>query len=259
MNQKLNDMLEKTFNDLKARHAKVPLVSLKASLPKEPARPFKEALAHPKNGMLAIIAEVKLASPSAGKLGSANELADRARQYEAGGADALSIVTEKHFFKGDPAFVQEAKGAVSLPVLMKDFVLDTYQLYEARLAGADAVLLIARIVPPSLLPTLVEEALLIGLEPVVEVHDERDLASALSTKTGVIAVNARDLDTFEIDVAKACRLLLTVPDRFLRLGFSGVAGKLEAREYQAVGAQGILVGTALMKSADPAEFLRTLV
>ena len=258
MHKKLEEILKETASDLAERKKKVPPAALAALLPLEPPRAFEKGLMHPKNGTFAVIAEVKLASPSAGVLGSAEQLIERVRAYAQGGADALSIVTEKHFFNGDPDFIQKAKEVVPLPVLQKDFILDVYQLSEARHAGADAILLIARIVPPGKLTELVSEAYRLGLTPVVEVHDEHDLAEALLTEARILAVNARDLDTFVVDVEKASRLLRVIPDTFLKLGFSGVESAIEARCYTDAGANGILVGTALMKAQDTKNFIHEL-
>lgn len=204
---------------------------------------------------IAIIAEVKLASPTAGKLGTEKDVLSRVKAYEAAGADAISVVTEKHFFAGDVSFVTEIKKAVQIPVLQKDFVIDPYQIYEAKQVGADALLLIAKIVSPKELQHFVALCLVSGIEPVVEINDEQDLESALQTKTRIVAVNARNLETFAIDVTKACDLLTHIPKHYTRLGFSGVVSNKEITQYKNAGANGILVGTNLMKSANIQAFL----
>ncbi len=195
---------------------------------------------------LAIIGEIKFASPSAGKLGSRSELLERAKAYEKIGTDAISVITEAHFFKGSVSFIPKVKKEVSLPILQKDFVLDRSQIIEAKKLGSDALLLIARIIDGKTLKYFVDFCLKLGIEPVVEIHDRRDLGKAVKTKTRIIAVNARDLDTFKVNVEKACALMEKIPTGFTRLGFSGIVSKREIEQYKKAGAKGILIGTALM-------------
>jgi len=260
MHKKLEEIIARTKEDLAHRKARLPLEILKDSLvTDEPTRPFKEAIKHPKKGSMAVIAEVKLASPSTGPLGSSDDIPARVSAYEAGGASALSIVTEKHFFGGDPWYLRIAKSASALPVLEKNFIVNQYQLYEARSAGADAILLIARLLPPSELKALVLESQIIGLEPVVEVYDAEDLKSARATEADIIAVNARNLDTFSVDVVRAAALLASIPPSYVRIGFSGVFSPPEAKAYKDAGADAVLVGTALMQAPDIGKFLEEII
>lgn len=210
------------------------------------------------NRKIGLIAEVKFASPTNPYLGSSKELIERVKQYEKAGADAISVITEKHFFKGDVSFVSKVKKHISLPVLQKDFVIDPYQIYEAAKNGSDALLLIARLVDATVLTKFVELCFLLGIEPVVEVNSEEDLAKAVVTKTNIVAVNARDLETFVIDVSKACVLIKKIPDRFIKLGFSGIKSAEEVRVYHEAGANGVLVGTSLMKANNIKEFIKNL-
>ncbi len=204
---------------------------------------------------IAVIGEIKFASPAAGTLGTEKDLVSRVSAYEAAGVDAISIVTEKHFFHGDVSFVTKIKEVVRIPVLQKDFVIDTQQIYQAKQIGADALLLIAKLVSGEQLQEFVLLCQSVGIEPVVEVHDKSDLEKALATQTKIIAVNARNLDTFAVNVANACQLLETIPDTYIRLGFSGITSKKEVQLYKNAGANGILVGTSLMKSSNIQEFL----
>lgn len=219
---------------------------------------FIRAIKNHKNGNF-IIAEIKLASPSAGFLGKKEEIIRRVRQYEQAGAGAISVVTEKKLFKGDPVFVKKIKENVSLPVLQKEFVTDFKQLERAKEMGADAILLIAGIVSPENLQILVKEAAKLGLEPVVEVNNEAELRVAVRTKTKIIAVNARNLETFNIDVDKARRLLRKIPDKFIKLGFSGINSYREVEKYKKAGADGVLAGTALMKTKNIKKLLNDLI
>jgi len=241
MHKKLEDILSKVIEELLKK--------------KQNDNSFYKAMQRFANGKVAIIAEVKFASPTEVNLGSPDELLIRIKEYEKGGADAISVVTEKHFFNGDPLFVGKIKQAVSLPILQKDFVIDEYQIYEEKLAGSDAILFIARILSKEDLIHFVKKAQEIGLEPVVEINSEDDLKKAVQTETEIIAVNARDLDTFEVDVDKACSILRMIPDNYTKLGFSGIKGRKEAEKYQKAGANGILIGTSLMKSKNIKEFI----
>lgn len=244
MQNKLREILNKTKNDL-------------ANI-KIPTRSFIKAIKNPKNGSIAIIAEIKLSSPTQSFPAAADEIPDRVKQYEQAGADCISVVTEKHFFKGDSAFVGQIKSIVSLPVLQKDFIIDPYQIYEAKIAGADAVLLIAKILSKHKLISLVDEAKRIGLEVVVEINNQDDLKKALITKTKIIAVNARSLDTFEVNIDKACTLLKKIPNLYIKLGFSGVSKKVDVEKYKNAGANGILIGTSLMKTKNIPQFLERI-
>lgn len=206
-----------------------------------------------------LIAEVKFASPTNPNLGSVKDLLERVKTYERAGADAISVITEKHFFKGDISFVPEVKKHISLPILQKDFVIDLSQIYEAAEVGSDALLLIARLVDRETLKEFVNLCFRLHIEPVVEINNEEDLAKAIATKTHVIAVNARDLETFVIDVPKACLLIRKIPDRFIKLGFSGIQSSEEVRFYHEAGANGVLVGTSLMQAGDNVSFVNELM
>lgn len=225
---------------------------------KQPSKVFIKALKNPRQGSVAIIAEIKLASPTAKNLGKSKEVKDRARKYELAGADCISVVTEKHFFNGNPKYIAEIKDVVKLPILQKDFIIDSYQVYETKQLGADAILLIARILSDKSLMTLVNLAQELGLEPVVEINSQHDLNKALKTQTEIITVNARNLDTFVMDVNKACQLLKKIPKKFIKLGFSGVEGKTEIEKYKNAGADGVLIGTSLMRSKDISEFIERI-
>lgn len=216
---------------------------------------FYHAIQSPKHGSIAIIAEIKFASPTEPDLGSHDQLLSQVLEYEKAGSDAISIVTEKHFFKGDPKFVSEIKQAIILPVLQKDFILDKYQIYETAKNGADAILLIAKLLSKNQLIRFVEIAKDLHLDPVVEINSEEDLQKAQTSGTKIIAVNARDLDTFKVDVDKACQLLKKIPKKFIKLGFSGVKGKVEMEKYKNAGANGVLIGTSLMKADNIAQFI----
>lgn len=256
MHSKLEEILASTKKDLIERKKQINLESLKNLVGPVKARSFFDAIINPKFNSIAIIAEIKFASPSGGQLGNHNELLARAKQDEKAGATAISVVTEKHFFHGDPKFVAKIKNVTSLPVLQKDFILDRYQIYEVVLTGADAILLIAKFLSKTELIGFVELTQKLGLEPVVEINDEIDLKKAVATTTRIIAVNARDLTSFNVDVDRACNLMQKIPNKFIKLGFSGISSKIEVEKYKRSGALGVLIGTSLMKAENTAEFLK---
>lgn len=207
---------------------------------------------------MVIIAEIKIASPTVPYFGSEKDIIKRAVNYEAAGADAISVITEKHFFKGNTKFISQIKKDVNLAILQKDFVIDAYQIYESKIIGANALLLIAKIVNQKTLKKFVSLCQEIGLEPVVEISDEADLKKALITSTKIIAVNARNLKTFKVDVDVACLLIKKIPNKFIKLGFSGIKSSDEVKKYQQAGAKGVLVGTSLMKTGNIKSFIKEL-
>ena len=207
---------------------------------------------------LAIIGEIKLASPTVTYFGSEKDIVERAISYELAEIDAISVITEKHFFKGSPEFISRIKKITNIPILQKDFIIDSRQIYEAKIIGSDALLLIAKIVSKKTLIKFVSLCQEIGLEPVVEINDDQGLKKALVTSTKIIAVNARNLDSFEVNVERASLLMKKIPSKFIKLGFSGIKSSMEVKKYKQAGAKGILVGTALMQTKNIKEFIDKL-
>jgi indole-3-glycerol phosphate synthase len=205
----------------------------------------------------AIVAEVKRASPSAGAIRDARP-ADQARSYELGGAAAISVLTEPRHFDGSLLDLQAARRAVALPVLRKDFVVHPSQVIEARSAGADAVLLIAAAVSEPELKGLVAAADDLGLAALVEAHGEEDLDRALGTDAEIVGVNARDLETLEVDPARALALLRRVPADRLAVAESAISTREDVERVVDAGARAVLIGEALMRAEDPAAKLREL-
>jgi len=211
----------------------------------------------PENKMV-IIAEIKLASPTVLHFESEKNIFKRALDYKQAGADAISIITEKHFFKGSTEFITRIKKSINIPILQKDFVIDPYQIYEAKTIGANALLLIAKIVNKKTLIKFVALCHEIGVEPVVEINDQSDFKKVMATSAKIIAVNARNLETFAVNVDLACQLMEKIPDRFIKLGFSGIMSSVEVKKYQQAGAKGVLVGTSLMKTNNIKSFIKEL-
>lgn len=218
---------------------------------------FIKALVRDKN-RISLIAEIKFASPTHTDLGKHEDVVIRAKEYKKSGAEAISLITEKHYFKGDGKFISQIKENVSTPVLQKDFVIDPYQIYEAKRFGSDALLLIARLVDGKKLKKFVDLCFSLGIEPVVEINNEEDLQKALETKTNIIAVNARDFETLTVSINNACVLMRKIPDQFIKLGFSGIHSANDVLLYKKAGANGILIGTSLMQTNDIEGFIKSL-
>lgn len=219
---------------------------------------FYKAVKNFNNGFF-VISEIKLFSPAEGSLGRKEGIIKRAKEYEKAGAGAISVITEKRLFKGDSSFVSMIREKVKIPILQKDFIFTCDQLVEAEKRGADAVLLIAKIISEKKLKDLVDYANKLKIDPVVEVNNEKELKTAVRTRTKIIAVNARDLNTFKVDLERASNLLKKIPDRFVKLGFSGIKSSQDLEKYKHAGADGVLVGTALMRAPNIGVFLTSLI
>jgi indole-3-glycerol phosphate synthase len=221
-----------------------------------PRRSLHAALAGPGVG---VIAEFKRRSPSAGALRERPEVAEQVGAYERGGAAAVSILTEGPHFDGSLADLREARAACALPILRKDFVVDPYQLHEARAAGADAVLLIVAALDQPTLRALHEQAQTIGLEVLVEVHDRAELARALEVGARLVGINNRDLRDFSVDVERTFALLGEIPAGVAVVSESGIATGEQLRRLAERGVQAVLVGETLMRSPDPEAALLELL
>jgi len=220
-----------------------------------PTRSLRDALNRPEIG---VIAEFKRRSPSAGGLREDADVAEIARAYERGGADALSVLTEGPNFAGSLEDLRAARAACTLPVLRKDFVVDPYQLYEARVAGADAVLLIVAALSAPELVALRENARWLDLDVLVEVHDAMELRLALDIGADLIGINNRDLRDFSVDVERTFALLEEIPAGVTVVSESGITDAEQLTRLQAAGVAAVLVGESLMRAPRPEEALRTL-
>lgn len=221
-----------------------------AALATERPRPFAAALA--RAGGLAVIAEVKRRSPSRGALDEAMDPAAVAAEYRRGGAACVSVLTDGQFFGGSPADLGAARDASGLPALRKDFTVCPADVCDARLMGADAVLLIAAALDQEELASLVALAQRLELAALVEVHDEAEVARALDAGTGLVGVNQRDLTTFEVDRHRAERLRPLLPPEVLAVAESGISSPEEAGRLAAAGYDAVLVGEALVTAGDRA-------
>lgn len=204
-----------------------------------------------------IIAEIKAASPSAGTIAGEIDPEAIARRYAEGGAAALSVVTEPHHFHGSRDWIAEAKRS-GLPVIMKDFVVDPVQIDRGCLAGADAILLLASILDETQLRELRQRIETLGLDALVEVHDEKELDLALSSGAPMVGVNNRDLRTFEVDLRTAERIARRIPPDVVMVAESGIHTRRDVERLETAGYRAFLVGEALMRAGDPVSLLRTL-
>jgi indole-3-glycerol phosphate synthase len=230
-----------------ARQA-TPLLQLQERLATRPApRGFAKALIRQAGAGTAIIAEVKKGSPSKGLIRADFDPVDIARRYQAGGAACLSILTDREFFMGELSFLAQIAEAVTVPLLRKDFIIDPYQLVEARVYGADAVLLIAAALDQARLEQLTEQAHELGLDVLLEVHDAEELARALRIPVRLIGINNRDLKTFHTDLAVTERLLPLIPEDRLVVSESGLRSRDDILRLQRAGAKAFLVGESLMR------------
>jgi indole-3-glycerol phosphate synthase len=242
---------------VRGRSEGIPLEELKRRLTERPEqRPFREAMTRPG---LSVIAEFKRRSPSAGEIRTGATPAEIAHEYEEGGAAALSVLTEGPHFGGSLDDLREARAACELPVLQKDFIVDGYQLYEAAVAGADAVLLIVAAMDRMELGWLHEEARALDLDVVVEVHTEDELETALMVDADVIGINNRDLDDFSVEIQTTFELITDVPAGKTVVSESGIADRRTLEELERVGVDAVLIGEALMRADDPAAKVRELI
>jgi indole-3-glycerol phosphate synthase len=208
---------------------------------------------------LSLIAEVKRASPSRGLLAPNIDAAALARTYEEAGAAAVSVLTEPEYFKGSLADLESVRAAVGLPILRKDFILDPYQVYEARAHGADAVLLIVAILSAGELRSLLKIAHSLGMTALIEIHDREELEQALALEPEIIGINNRHLADFSVRLETTMQLCPLVPGDKIIVSESGISTRDEVKTLEEIGVDAILVGEALVSSADPTRKIRELL
>jgi len=246
----LDEIIAGVREDLAHRQEIVPLDELKQRAADTPT-PMDAKSALCRVDEIAVIAEVKRSSPSRGQLAEINDPAELAGEYQLGGAHAISVLTEQRRFGGSLADLRAVRAAVELPVLRKDFIVTSYQLWEAREAGADLVLLIVAALEQPALVSLVERARSLGLTPLVEVHEADEVARAVDAGADLIGVNARNLKTLQVDHATFGRLAPLIPDELVKVAESGISGPQDLLSYAHEGADAVLVGESLVTSRGP--------
>lgn len=256
----LDEILQHKRGEVDAQCKAVPLAMLEERIARQgKPRGFAAALRRQSSVGTAIIAEVKKGSPSKGIIRADFDPCDIAKRYQSGGAACLSVLTDQRFFMGSLAYLEAISQIVSLPLLRKDFVIDPYQIYEARAAGADAVLLIAAALTQDLMSDLVSAASGLDLDVLLEVHNESELERALQLPVELIGINNRDLKTFHTDLAVTERLLPLIPEDRLVVAESGLRCRADIRRLQQAGAGAFLIGESLMREADFEQKLQELL
>ncbi len=253
----LDSIIEGVRADVATREAAVSFADIKQRA--KDARPPLDVLAALRAPGIAVIAEVKRASPSRGELASIADPAELARAYEAGGARVISVLTEERRFQGSLDDLDSVRATVSIPVLRKDFIIGPYQIHEARAHGADMLLLIVAALEQKALESMLDRTESLGMTALVEVHTEEEADRALQAGATVIGVNARDLKTLEVDRDCFARIAPGLPSNVIRVAESGVRGTADLLAYAGAGADAVLVGEGLVTSGDPRSAVSDLV
>ncbi|MEI6223778.1 MAG: indole-3-glycerol phosphate synthase TrpC [Deltaproteobacteria bacterium] len=251
----LSEILARKALEVEDRRAALPERELEArAVDAPPTRPLEAALS-PRGGPVRIVAEVKRASPSAGAIDAGLDAPAQAARYAAAGAAAVSVLTDGPGFGGSLDDLQAARARVSIPLLRKDFVLERYQLLEARVRGADAALLIVSALPGDLLRRRLDDCAGLGLSALVEVHDLAEAEVAVRAGARIVGVNNRDLRTFKVDLAASEAVLPALPEGVLGIAESGVRTPADVARLRRAGAANFLVGEALVRASDPGALL----
>ncbi len=260
MSDILNTILARKAQEVAERSARQPLAELAArAADASPVRGFAQAMQSSiANGDPAVIAEVKKASPSKGVIRADFRPSEIAVSYELGGASCLSVLTDVDFFQGADAYLQQARDACTLPVIRKDFIIDPYQVYEARVLGADCVLLIVSALDDRQLAGLSDLAMRLGMDVLVEVHDIDELERAIQVPAPLVGINNRNLRTFEVSLETTLEMQSAVPRDRLLVTESGILVPADVRRMRAAGVNAFLVGEAFMRAPEPGDALRQL-
>lgn len=253
----LDEILAGVREDVAARQQRIPLDEMRERAAAAP--PPKDAYALLRKPGVGVIAEVKRSSPSAGALADIPDPADLAKEYAAGGARCVSVLTESRWFGGSLDDFDAVRAAVDIPMLRKDFVVSSYQVHEARAHGADMVLLIVAALEQNVLVGLLERIESLGMTPLVEVHDEEEADRALAAGARVIGVNARNLRTLEVDRSVFERIAPGLPNKVVKIAESGVRGPHDLIRYASAGADAVLVGESLVTKKSPRDAVAELV
>ena len=256
----LASIIEHKQREVEAYKASIPISQLKkAIVARELPRGFKAKLrTMVDNGRAAVIAECKQASPSKGIIRENYDVSKIAASYQIGGAACISVLTDEKYFKGTASHLDEAKRATTLPILRKDFILDRYQIFQARAIGADCILLIASILDSSQMTAFSEQARQLGMDVLLEIHNADELAQALQIESSIIGINNRNLKNFQTDIEISKRLVRKVPSERLVVSESGIHSTQQVAELRNAGIHTFLVGESLMRAPDPGVALREI-
>ncbi len=248
----LDEIIKKTKEDVEQRKKDFPLEWLGRSLAYNPfvPRPVEDALRSTSQDPYKIIAEIKKASPSKGVIRQDFDPIAIAKAYQEGGANALSVLTEPHFFQGDREYLTQIRRYVPMPLLRKDFIIDKYQLVEALVYGADFVLLIAKALSRKDLKELLEYTWHLGMEALVEIHDKKDLVKAIFAGANIIGINHRNLETFKVDINLSHKLVPLIPKGKIIVAESGINSHEQVKELHNIGVDAFLIGEHFMRQKD---------
>ena len=254
----LDEIYKHKLSEVAENKKRIPVETLKEQIIKRHStRSFGDALKSDNN--IRIIAEIKKASPSLGIIREDFNPVEIARIYEASGVAAISVLTDEKFFQGNLSYLTDVKKSVNLPILRKDFIIDAYQIYEARSAGADAILLIAALLSKEEMQRYLDLSGQLGMDCLVEVHSETELKQVLQTNADIIGINNRDLATFKTDLETTLRLRPMIPGEKIVVSESGIKSRSDIEKLMKEGIDAILVGETLMKSDDISAKLRELL
>lgn len=254
----LEDIVNNKKLEVETQKRLLPMDDIKAQLVDSlPTRDFLRAISVA--GKISLIAEIKRASPSKGVIRAELNPAEIAKIYESSGARAISVITDEKFFQGHLSFLKTVRANSTLPILRKDFIIDEYQIYQSRLAGADAILLITAILSQSQLTDFLAIAEGIGLRCLVEVHSEDELMRVIETPARIIGINNRNLHTFEVDIQTTVKLLPLIPKDRIIVSESGISSRYDVQLLKDCGVQAVLVGESLMSSNDIALKVKQLI
>jgi indole-3-glycerol phosphate synthase len=257
MNSTITDIIAAKRRSLEDKKRTVSLAEIKEKARQIlTPRDFRSAVS--RRDRINIIAEIKKASPSAGDIAAEASPEEIAREYSEGGAAAISVITEESYFKGDLSFLGRVRKATTLPLLRKDFIFDPYQIYESAVAGADAILLIASLLSKDELNALMDVAGVLGLDCLVEVHNEEEMIKVSKTRADIVGINNRDLETFAVDPDTAIRLLPHVPVRKTLVVESGIRTAADVRRYAEKDVRSFLIGETLMRNPDRIKLLQDM-
>lgn len=251
----LDQIIEGVLEDVKSRVR--PISELTAQIPNAPK--LRDAYGALSKTGTRLIAEVKRSSPSKGVLAQISDPAELAIQYQNGGADVISVLTEQRRFNGSMADLISVRSAINIPVIRKDFIVTEFQVYESRLLGADLILLIVAGLTQSQLTDYYQLATELGMSVLVEVHDEDEAAKAVALNAKIIGVNSRNLKTLEVSGKNFEKIFPHLPKEVIKIAESGISTRAQVEEVEKLGANGILVGESLVKSNDPAAMIKELL
>lgn len=252
----LDDISKQKRLEVEARKKTRPVIPINGV---EPARDFAAAIRKSTEGHVKIIAEVKKASPSKGVIRKDFNHTALALSYQEAGASAVSVLTDEKFFQGKLSYLTDCRKCISIPILRKDFIIDSYQIIEARAAGADAVLLIAALLNAESLRSFREYAESLGMSALVEAHNEKELYSAIESGARIIGINNRNLQTFDVDLRTTEHLIPNIPTDKIIVSESGIVTREDIERVGKSGADAILIGETLMRSLDPGQKLKELL